>query len=663
MRRTLTRYTILILGILLALTIILVGSIEVTSTPKFCSTCHYMEPYVKAWQESTHADVTCTDCHFPPGIKSKIRGKFTAISMVANYMTGIYKKSKPWAEISDESCLRKGCHVKRLLTGKVIFKEGIIFDHLPHLTNLRRGKKLRCTSCHSQIVQGEHISVTETTCFLCHFKEVAESGKINQCTWCHDAPVPNSENTISYDHSFILEQKMDCQKCHGKMQVGDGTVPRERCEGCHADKSMIAKYDDGELIHKVHVTDHKVECQNCHLSIQHKSVAKTNDIIPPCSSCHENSHRPQLSLFTGTGGKDVPDRPNPMFTNGLNCQACHIFHEMENEFEELGDVYKASSESCDICHGEGYNLILTQWKTLLGKKIQNLDSLYLSTESLFAKSTGLDQIVRDDVRSLLDDARYNFQLVKVGNIVHNVEYSDELLMKAINNLSRATDQIDPDLKIPDFSQYGSMTIPDECSNCHYGIEDVRVNVFNVNFLHRPHITDAGLFCFDCHSNKKKHGELIINASKCTDCHHTLEVIPCKKCHDIQYGVYSGSIISDQDEADPMFTEEVSCTDCHYDEDGLVTRDVADNCINCHDEEYSYTLDEMQSTVRNLLDEITLLRSATSVKVSESENAGLDADELKIYQSLLKDGSSGAHNYELIVEKLTDLRDKLQNNIH
>ena len=35
---------------------------------------------------------------------------------------------------------------------------------------MTRGIKLRCTSCHSQIVQGQHMAVTATTCFLCHFK-------------------------------------------------------------------------------------------------------------------------------------------------------------------------------------------------------------------------------------------------------------------------------------------------------------------------------------------------------------------------------------------------------------------------------------------------------------------------------------------------------------
>ena len=67
-----------------------------------------------------------------------------------------------------------GCHETRLLQGKVKFKR-FYFDHKPHLTELRRGKKLRCTSCHSQIVQGDHMKVTESTCFLCHFKEIGRA--------------------------------------------------------------------------------------------------------------------------------------------------------------------------------------------------------------------------------------------------------------------------------------------------------------------------------------------------------------------------------------------------------------------------------------------------------------------------------------------------------
>jgi hypothetical protein len=91
------------------------------------------------------------------GSLSEIRKKFEALSMVAKYVTGTYGP-KPWAEVATmAACLR--CHERRLLEGKEIY-HGVHFDHRPHLIESRRGLKLRCTSCHSQIVQGSHISVT-----------------------------------------------------------------------------------------------------------------------------------------------------------------------------------------------------------------------------------------------------------------------------------------------------------------------------------------------------------------------------------------------------------------------------------------------------------------------------------------------------------------------
>jgi nitrate/TMAO reductase-like tetraheme cytochrome c subunit len=109
--------TILILVVFLTITI------QLTSTPKFCNSCHNMKPYYESWKHSSHKDVTCTDCHFPPGIKSKIKGKLTALSMLVNYFTGVYKRNKPWAEISDESCMRSGCHETRKLEGRVDYKK------------------------------------------------------------------------------------------------------------------------------------------------------------------------------------------------------------------------------------------------------------------------------------------------------------------------------------------------------------------------------------------------------------------------------------------------------------------------------------------------------------------------------------------------------------
>src|SRR3990172_2372714 len=156
-----------LLGACLLLLLVMVGIAGwYTSRSEFCNSCHIMEPYYQSWQKSAHKDVACIDCHFPPGFGGKVRGKMLGLVQLAKYVTKS-EGPRPAAEIPDESCLRSGCHEKRLLAGRGNFR-GMAFDHTPHLEETRRAKRLRCTSCHSQIVQGEHMRVTTTTCFLCH---------------------------------------------------------------------------------------------------------------------------------------------------------------------------------------------------------------------------------------------------------------------------------------------------------------------------------------------------------------------------------------------------------------------------------------------------------------------------------------------------------------
>ena len=91
---------------------------EYSMQPDFCRSCHIMEPYYQAWHHSTHKNVPCVDCHFEPGLENTLNGKLQASSQAVKYITHTYG-SKPHAEIHDVSCLRSGCHEKRLLEGKV----------------------------------------------------------------------------------------------------------------------------------------------------------------------------------------------------------------------------------------------------------------------------------------------------------------------------------------------------------------------------------------------------------------------------------------------------------------------------------------------------------------------------------------------------------------
>ena len=252
---------------------VLVGLYKVSSSPLLCSSCHIMTPYVEAWRTSKHNMVSCVECHYPPGFRDSLWVKYQALAQVAKWATQTYS-SKPFAEIEDASCLRSGCHERRLLEGKVVFKRGIIFDHRPHLEEIRRGRQLRCTSCHSQIVVGTHIEVTESTCFLCHFKGMKigrELKPIAGCTGCHGAPQGDIVvGSIRFNHEEMVRRGVACTKCHLNVIEGEGEAPRDRCFTCHNQPEKLERYGDTEFIHDFHVAGHNIECARCHSEIKHR---------------------------------------------------------------------------------------------------------------------------------------------------------------------------------------------------------------------------------------------------------------------------------------------------------------------------------------------------------------------------------------------------------
>ncbi len=655
MKNRIIKIALITLGILTAVLLMLLAATELTSKPTFCSNCHFMQPYVDAWRTSTHAEVTCTACHFPPGFKSKIKGKFTAASMVVNYFTGVYKKSKPWAEISDESCLRSGCHEQRLLKDDVIFKEGILFEHKPHLTELRRGKKLRCTSCHSQVVQGEHISVTESTCFLCHFKNAPNEKPINDCTWCHDAPINTKTTTVDYDHTKVNELQIDCKKCHGKMQIGDGAVPKERCSSCHAEIEKINMYDDGDFMHRNHVTDHKVECQQCHSAIQHKSVTKTENIVPECESCHSNMHSIQFGLFSGQIGQGVNLHPDRMFEAGLTCQACHIFHENVSTSKYDEDTAEPTGETCEKCHGTGYNKLFNQWKDVLENKVAIVKKSIESVENQLNENPPgkLKQYI---VQPLLDRAKYNYNIVDRGNMVHNVAFSDQLLTKVSSDLMEIISETNLGISVPDLSQY-SHVIPSECSNCHIAVENIERDFDGVLFNHEKHIANGKVKCFNCHSNVAKHGDIVITNETCSSCHHEEVKEACSECHSLQASIYDGSadwIPNPYPSA--MSEEEVACLDCHAGDESALAEDMVVRCEDCHEEEEIEMLETWQGNYNTTLSDVSALLS--TIPSYNAENPSYKRVVTGILQ-LRKDGSLGVHNYHLIIETLENYKKDLQ----
>ncbi|MCC7262241.1 MAG: NapC/NirT family cytochrome c [Candidatus Latescibacteria bacterium] len=542
-------------------------TVEATSQPKFCGSCHIMEPYYKSWLTSSHKDFACVECHIPPGIYSEIQKKTEAISMVASYFTGTYG-TNPWAEVDDAACLQ--CHQRRLLAGKENYK-GVIFDHEPHLSELRREKKLRCTSCHSQIVQGSHIAVETSTCFLCHFKDQASGKGTARCTLCHAVPEKVIEKgSLSFNHADVKRFDMQCQACHSHITSGEGTAPKQRCYVCHNDVTRLEKYDDHPALHRIHVSEHKVECLHCHTEILHgESAGPPKQNAGSCGVCHADGHSPQRDLYSGQGGKGVPERPSNMFLAGISCEGCHFVPRQKG----ADKIQSAGALACMACHGPRYAKMLDRWKGVLDER------LALARREL----TQAQGSLRAGCQAL-SDAEANLLLVERGHGVHNVDYALDVLAANHTLLNTALKQAGRSgLPGGDWERPAKQN---ECLRCHQGQETQSGSFDGKPFSHRPHVVGRKMDCLSCHRphEQREPGEVVsMPAQECAPCHHTAAAKDqCSRCHAGITGktlAFKGKKFSHQYHLED---EGLKCLDCHtlQERPGLKPK----ACADCHEDE-------------------------------------------------------------------------------
>jgi predicted CXXCH cytochrome family protein len=419
-----------------------------TSRSEFCRSCHIMEPYYVSWQESSHRDVPCIKCHFAPGFGEKVRGKMLGLVQLAKYVTRS-EGPRPAAEIPDASCLRSGCHETRLLSGAVDF-QGIPFDHTPHLEELRRDKQLRCTSCHSQIVQGEHMAVTSSTCFLCHFKEGVFNEGLGACTRCHQIPTQEFDlgGGTMFSHELAFQRGVDCINCHEDVIRGTGSVPHERCRVCHNRESDLARIDNHVFMHLKHVTEHKIDCTDCHLEIQHSLDAdKIQHAVSDCAGCHPKHHEEQVEMFEGTGGLIAPQRPGGMAVTRVSCRTCHRYREVS----ATGDVlWKASAEVCAMCHEASATEQFEGYYSALTSSLDSVDAGIQDARTAL-ESADLTADKKAELTKRLDDLDHDAKFLRVGNGIHNIHYADELTRTLIDRTKEACKELktpEPEVTLP-----------------------------------------------------------------------------------------------------------------------------------------------------------------------------------------------------------------------
>jgi hypothetical protein len=735
-----------------ALLLVVLLTAEVTSHPRFCGSHHYIRPYYESWQRSTHKDVSCHDCHFPVGLRGEIERKWRALAEVAIFVTRSYR-GEPRAEVHDDGCLRPGCHIDQHIPGVAEYK-GAEFDHRKHLPcgehhlsgqqtelaqmptempprarrrpppghtelikNLPRQRVLRCTSCHSQLVQGNHMTVTESTCFLCHFKGMPKKEPISGCPSCHQAPShPILVAGMEFRHQPYVEQGVTCGQCHVSVVEGDGSVPKERCYLCHDRPERLQKFDDHFLVHWVHVTEHTIDCLVCHTEIRHQKQTMSETIASECQKCHESTEAIYMGLSTG-----VDPAPDAMFLARVSCLACHRSHE-DQEATHLRDVTKP--EACVVCHGPSFAHMQPQWNeagqrllAALNPKVEQIgDEIQTARRSRRVRPEDLeaaDVLYRIAVR--------NVETLRTGNPIHNVRFSQKLAAVSSAQLAMAAQMVNGSVPAaavprPKEPQGG------RCSTCHFGIEIVSTAYEGTPFPHEPHVLQAGLSCEQCHSSQpleqEGHGRThvrrtdcqtchhdtrtkaacetchtdmatrVVSYSKpfnhayharnyglacaachaadttarfradCSSCHHTEPVAfeqRCTACHATQAAVYRGALEGRPTRASIHSARDVACTQCHSAQQGRMT---TVSCATCHEKgNYPGIQKAWQSRTDSQLRQIAAERSRLSARggagTLPAELRDAIAGAERNLRTFSEDGSRGVHHPELTDTTLHD----------
>lgn len=186
---------------------VMIVALGATSTRWFCSEgCHKVQDdTIKAYQHSTHAQVSCMACHMPVGAnpitfvmhKAEALGELY-LTITNNYELPLNAKSEVALNMKPVQC--EQCH--NLAKRRVTPATGILIDHKVHAD-----KNVTCGMCHNRIAHRENFEMalkdpktgepnrthedfmSMTACFRCHTHNETSPGlkAPGECTACHPA--------------------------------------------------------------------------------------------------------------------------------------------------------------------------------------------------------------------------------------------------------------------------------------------------------------------------------------------------------------------------------------------------------------------------------------------------------------------------------------------
>ena len=282
-------------------------------------------------------------------------------------------------------------------------------------------------------------------------------------------------------------------------------------------------------------------------------------------------------------------------------ERCHVnFMAYENKFDPTGkvEIFKHQSHSfdqdldCKLCHDKTEVNIKGHGKLIIGKN-----------DCLKCHHVELEDFQCKRCHNEIDE---NPMKYKKEVFLHGFTVDSEFDCAQCHN------------KDPKASSKEGIncvqchhTTPDlDCVKCHK--EDVK-RLFNtdpkrkdslswtVSFEHSQH-PEKDMACIECHAitNENDAGIVAYNLN-CTECHHVSgEKKVCMECHKGPSDYIKGDVeVAEISTMPDTMSRSVKCEDCHkFDEAKLQFREVKENCIECHNNNYGKLFDAWQSTIKN-----------------------------------------------------------------
>jgi hypothetical protein len=459
----------------------------------FCGYCHVLSyPKVikkahNSWQASKHKDVTCAECHYPPGQtdltipehdkiprdEKTASGKRTDLEFMETELEVLSRlltimnmeesvvRTKP--RVDDRNCTLK-CHLTsgkgkegEFWTKKINFSESeredktkriIPYVHKTHFdkTKMVEGQEIHCTTCHQRETEQNHFEVSRKKCFLCHFKNAKLNEERAKCSLCHEIPTKplqrqkkegadSDEKPIT--HQSIEEAKVQCSGCHLHYIRGEGLVKEEKCLICHDNEKKVMKETlNKKLMHEKHVAGQNASCFNCHEPIEHDKNADPIDIArTQCQACHPDHHKYQKMLLLGEKRPGVSNIPGLMYMVNTNCLACH----QEERIVNGEKVAHGTGKTCAACHTEKHEGMAKEWKEKTDKTLQEVKTTEKEALEAIetAKGNGATPEQLDEATAMIVKGRESMEIVEYGGGVHNKKYSIMLLDVAVSSFEEA----------------------------------------------------------------------------------------------------------------------------------------------------------------------------------------------------------------------------------